>query len=366
MVVWECDFERLLDVFVRGVESVCDVYRFLTFPDVHRLGEFAHFVRLCIVGNVSTFVVNVILNYTDVCVVRCKFCAFWRDRSRGFVLSPVDAGRIVKYIDVVYGPVRQVLVQGGINPEIGIEYIEDLFKMIKHYCPHVSIHGLSPLEVHYLAIRERMSYREVFERLKAVGLESMPGGGGEILVNNVRRVVSPCKIDSDTWIRVMEEAHRMGIPTSATMMYGHIENIWEQAEHIYKILRLQKKTRGFNSFIAWSFEPGNTELSKNIGIKYPVGPINLLRIVATARLVFRELIPHIQASWLTNGIEVAQLALKYGADDFGGTLYNEKVIPSTGLKMKILRREDIINIIRSIGQVPAERDNFYRIIKVYN
>jgi len=367
VVVWECDFDRLLDVFVRGVRGVCDVYRFLTFTDVHVLGRFAHFVRLSVVGNVSTFVVNVILNYTDVCVIRCKFCAFWRDKSSGYLLNFDDVVKILKYIDYVYGPVRQVLVQGGINPDVTIEYIEDLFKSIKNSLPHVAIHGLSPLEIHYLSVRERMSYREVLDRLKNSGLDSMPGGGGEILVDNVRRVLSPSKIDSNTWIRVMEVAHSLGIKTSATMMYGHVENIWERAEHIYKILKLQEKTRGFNSFIAWNYQPGNTQLDKYVkDLKYPTGPIELLKIVATARIVFRDLIPHIQASWLTNGVEIAQIALLYGADDFGGTLYNEKVIPSTGFKMKILTREDIVKIIRDIGQIPAERDNFYRVIKIYS
>ncbi len=366
MVVWECDLERLLDISVRGVRGVSDVYRFLTFPDFHALGRLAHRVRLNIVGNVSTFIVNIILNYTNICAIRCRFCAFWRDRDHGFLLSPSDACRIIRMIDATYGPVRQVLVQGGINPEVSVEYVERLFSEIRRSCPHVAIHGLSPLEVHYLSVRERMSYREVLERLKDSGLSSMPGGGGEILVDGVRRVVSPYKIDSDTWIRVMEVAHRLGIRTSATMMYGHIENMWERAEHIYKILKLQERTHGFNAFIAWNFVPENTELKKHRIVRYASGPVDLLRIIATARLVFRDLIPHVQSSWLTNGIDIAQLSLKYGADDFGGTSYNEKVIPAAGQSVDVLTRGEVTNIIRKAGSIPAERDNFYNIVKVYN
>ncbi len=366
MVVWECDFERLLDVFVRGFRGVSDVYRFLTFPDVHVLGRFAHFVRLRVVGPVTTFIVNIILNYTDICVVRCKFCAFWKGKEEGFLLSPDDAVRIVRSIDVLYGPVRQVLVQGGVNPDVSVEYVEELFRRLKTSCPHISIHGLSPLEVHYLAVRERMSYREVLERLKLAGLDSMPGGGGEILVNGVRRIVSPCKIDSDTWIHVMEVAHRLGIRTSATMMYGHVENLWDRAEHIYKILKLQERTHGFNAFIAWNFIPENTELKRLGVVKYPAGPIDLLSIVATARIVFRDLIPHIQSSWLTYGVEIAELSLKYGADDFGGTSYNEKVIPAAGQKINVLTRQEIVKIIHRTGLVPAERDNFYNVVRVYS
>jgi len=365
VVVWECDLGRLLDVCARGVRGVSDVFRFLSFPDVHVLGKLAHDVRLSVVGGLSTFVVNIILNYTDICVVRCRFCAFWRDRSCGFLLDPVEAGRIVRFIDHVYGPVRQVLVQGGVNPDVTVEYIESLFREVKRACPYVAVHGLSPLEVHYLSVRERMSYREVLERLKDSGLDSMPGGGGEILVDGVRRVVSPYKIDSDTWIRVMEVAHRLGIKTSATMMYGHIENMWERAEHIYKILKLQERTHGFNAFIAWNFVPENTELKKIGVVKHAAGPVDLLRIVATARIVFRDLIPHIQSSWLTNGVEIAQLSMKYGADDFGGTSYNEKVIPAAGQSIATLTRGDIVRIIRESGLTPAERDNFYNIVRVY-
>ena len=346
--------------------SVSDIEKVLRFSNIHLLGKIAHEVRLKICGNYGTFIVNAVLNYTNICEIKCKFCAFWRERRNpdAFTLSIDDVLRIVGEIDHLYGPLRQVLIQGGINPDISIEYLEDLFRRLKEKFPHIAIHGLSPLEVYYLSVRERMSIREVLERLREAGLDSMPGGGGEILVDNVRRVVSPRKIDSDTWIRVMEIAHELGIKTSATMMYGHIETVQEQAQHLRKILELQLKTGGFNAFIAWNFEPGNTQLGKIV--RYPTGPITLLRIVATARLLFREKIPHIQSSWLTNGPDIAQISLLYGADDFGGTLYNEKVIPATGKQTPVLTREKVIKLIRDVGLIPAERDNWYSIVRVYD
>ena len=363
----EDEVEDLIQEALSGRISVSLIEKLLRVENVHLLGKHAHDVRTRLCGRYGTFVVNMVLNYTNVCYVRCKFCAFWRDRSAqdAYVLVPEEAARLVKYVDSLYGPLRQVLVQGGINPEVSIEYIEQLFRCIKRHVPHVAIHGLSPLEVHYICVKERLSYREAFERLKEAGLDSMPGGGGEILVDNVRRVISPGKISSDTWIRVMEEAHRVGIKTSATMMYGHIETISEQAQHLYRIYELQLKTGGFNAFIAWNFEPKNTHLEKMRIIKYPEGPYTLLKIVSTARLVFRHHIPHIQSSWLTNGLHIAQLSLLYGADDFGGTLYNEKVVPAAGVNVPVLTRADIVHLIRKVGLVPAERDNFYNIVKVY-
>lgn len=211
-----------------------------------------------------------------------------------------------------------------------------------------------------------MSYAEVLDRLRGgAGMDTLAGGGGEILVDRVRRAIAPHKIDADTWLNIMETAHRMGIMSNATMMYGHVETMSDWAEHLYRIIELQRRTHGFLSFTAWNFEPGNSELTREVP-PYPLTSATLLRVVAVARLVFKSELPNIQSSWLTNGLEVAQLALKFGANDFGGTLYEERVIPATGLKMPILTRDTLINLIKGLGLTPAERDNWYRVIKVYN
>lgn len=332
--------------------------------DLWELGRKAYEVRRRLHGDVATFIPNMVLNYTNVCVVGCSFCAFYRPplHPEAYTYSVEEAVKRVLAVDAKYG-IRQVLVQGGVNPEIGIEYFEELFRAIKAKAPHIAVHALSPLEVEYLARRERATYREVLERLKAAGMDSMPGGGGEILVDEVRKVIAPKKIDSDTWLRIMEEAHKAGIPSSATMMYGHVETLSDIAEHMYKIAQLQAKTGGFMAFIAWNFEPGTSELGKKI--PYPKTSATLLRMVAVARIVFDGLIPHIQAGWLTTGPETAQLALYFGADDFGGTLYEEKVLEWVRAEAPIDRKTDVVNIIRDAGFKPAERDNLYRTVAYY-
>lgn len=341
-----------------------DIEKLLSL-DLWELGIAADGLTRRLFGNVVTFIPNMILNYTNVCVVACKFCAFYRPprHPEAYTMSIEQAIKLIIEVDSKFG-IRQVLVQGGINPELGIEYYEGLFKAIKSRLPHVAIHGLSPIEVDYLARKHRMSYREVLERLRLAGMDTLAGGGGEILVDEVRRVIAPHKISADTWLRVMEEAHRLGIMSNATMMYGHVESRSDWAKHLYEIIQLQRKTHGFLSFTAWNFEPGNSELTSKV--PYPLTSATLLRVVAVARLVFRDELPNIQSSWLTNGLEVAQLALRFGANDFGGTLYEERVIPATGLSKPTLTKDDVVNLIRSTGFKPAERDNWYRIVKVYD
>lgn len=327
--------------------------------DLWALGRRAYEIRKRLYGNVATYISNMVLNYTNVCVVGCSFCAFYRPpgHREAYSYTVEEAVKRVLAVDAAHG-LRQVLIQGGVNPDIGIEYFEELFRTLKAKAPHIAIHALSPLEVEYLSRRERATYREVLERLKAAGMDTMPGGGGEILVDRVRRAIAPRKIDSATWLRIMEEAHKLGIYTSATMMYGHVETPSDIAEHMYKIAELQRRTGGFMAFIAWNFEPGTSELGRKI--PHPKTSATLLRMVAVARIVFEGLIPHIQAGWLTTGPETAQLALYFGADDFGGTLYEEKVLEWKRAEAPIDRRADVVNIIKSAGFTPVERDNWYR------
>ncbi|GAB6945553.1 cyclic dehypoxanthinyl futalosine synthase [Vulcanisaeta sp. JCM 14467] len=358
---WSPAIERAIYGDELGPRDIEELFK----ADLWELGLAAEYLTRRYFGNVVTFIPNMILNYTNVCVIACRFCAFYRppNHPEAYTLSVEDAVRRVAAVDREFG-IRQVLVQGGINPELNIEYYEELFKALKAKLPHVAIHGLSPIEVDYLARKHRMSYGEVLDRLRAAGMDTLAGGGGEILVDRVRRVIAPHKIDTETWLNIMEVAHRMGIMSNATMMYGHVETISDWAEHLYRIIQLQRRTHGFLSFTAWNFEPGNSELTREV--PYPLTSATLLRVVAVARLVFKNELPNIQSSWLTNGLEVAQLALKFGANDFGGTLYEERVIPATGLKMPVLTKESIISMIRSLGLTPAERDNWYRVVRVYN
>jgi cyclic dehypoxanthinyl futalosine synthase len=256
-------------------------------------------------------------------------------------------------------------MQGGHNPELKIEYYEHAFEKIKEKCPDVAIHGLSASEIDTISKVERSSTREVLSRLKESGLDTLPGAGAEILDDDVKSRISPLKIKSDQWLNIMRQAHEMGIKSSATMMYGTGEDYEQRARHLMKIVELQEKTRGFMSFIPWSFEPNNTKMQEDGMIKYPSGGLELLKMIAISRIVFSGLIAHLQSSWLTNGIGMAQLALTYGADDFGGTLIGEEVVSATGSRSTELTADKIIAAIKQIGLVAHERNNFYETIRVH-
>jgi CofH subfamily radical SAM domain protein len=212
---------------------------------------------------------------------------------------------------------------------------------------------------------EHTSTKEVIARLKEAGLQSVPGAGAEILVDSVKQIISPKKISSDTWLRILEEAHTLGVPSSATMMYGHVESKSDIAEHLVKISKLQEKTDGFMAFIPWSFEPNNTQMQKKGTIRYSAGGTELLKMIGISRIMYDGLIPHIQSSWLTNGIAMAQMALQYGADDFGGTLLGEEVVSCTGARSTELTAGRIIEAVKQIGYEVEERDNFYNTIKIH-
>jgi cyclic dehypoxanthinyl futalosine synthase len=365
--MYSSDIGDILENSLDGVRPSTDnILRLLKSDDVHLMGLVAGHITKKRFGKKASFVNNIILNYTNVCVTDCKFCAFYRppghDESYTLTLDQIEAR--VKTAWEMFN-IRQVLIQGGHNPNLGIEYYEDAFSMIRKKYPHVGVHGLSPSEIDMIARIEKTSTKEVLSRLKDAGLQSIPGAGAEILVDSVKDVISPKKISSDAWIRIMEEAHAIGLPASATMMYGHVESISDIATHFEKIVTLQEKTHGFMAFIPWSFEPNNTLMQKENLIIYGVGGMQLLKMIAISRLVFDGLINHIQSSWLTNGVGMAQVALQYGADDFGGTLIGEEVVSCTGARSTELTGKKIIDAIHQIGYSVEERDNFYNTIKSY-
>jgi cyclic dehypoxanthinyl futalosine synthase len=334
--------------------------------DVYSIGFVGNIQRQRLYGNTATFVKNIILNYTNVCITNCKFCAFYRPpgHEESYTLALAEIIRRIVIASKEFG-ITQVLIQGGHNPNLKIEYYEEVFRAIKAKCPQIGIHGLSASEIDMIAKIEKSSVNEVISRLKAAGLDSIPGAGAEILDDNVRAQISPLKIKSDEWLRIMECAHKIGLKSSATMMYGTVETEEQQARHIMKIARLQEKTRGFMAFIPWSFEPNRTQIQSEGLIMYQSGGLKLLKTIAIARIVYYGLIDHLQSSWLTNGIGMAQLALNYGADDFGGTLLGEEVVSATGARSTELTTDKIISAIRQVGFKAAERDNLYQITKYY-
>ena len=343
-----------------------DCVRLLESDDVHLLGLVAGHLTRKKYGKKASFVNNMILNYTNVCLTDCKFCAFYRppEHEESYTVSLEQIESRVKAAWEMFG-ITQVLIQGGHNPKLGIEYYEDAFRLIRKKFPKIGVHGLSASEIDMIARVEKSSTKEVLARLKEAGLQSVPGAGAEILVDSVKEIISPKKISSAEWLKIMEEAHDMGLPASATMMYGHVENTHDVAEHFIKIAKLQEKTGGFMAFIPWSFEPNNTLMQKEDTALSPAGGFQLLKMIAISRIMYDGLIPHIQSSWLTNGVGMAQIALQYGADDFGGTLLGEEVVSCTGARSTELTTNKIIQAVKQIGFAVEERDNFYNPIKMH-
>lgn len=343
-----------------------DCVRLVRSDDVYSMGLVANVLRQRLFGDTITFINNIILNYTNVCVTYCKFCAFYRPpgHEESYTVPVEEIVRRVATSREMFG-ITQVLIQGGHNPNLKLEYYEDAFKAIKNKCPEVGVNGLSPSEIDMIAKVERSSTKEVLARLKVAGMDTFAGGGAEILEDSVKDEISPLKIKSHEWLRIMEEAHELGFKSVATMMYGTVETEEDRARHIMKIAQLQEKTGGFMVFIPWSFEPNKTEMQAEGKIRYPSGGLSLLKMIAISRIMFYGLIYHLQSSWLTNGIGMAQLALNHGADDFGGTLIGEEVVSATGARSTELTSDRIIAAIKQAGFRVAERDNSYEIIKYH-
>ncbi len=324
---------------------------------IHELGRIANEIRKKKCGDTVGFVIDRNINYTNVCISRCKFCAFYaKSIEESYTLS---YGEILRKIsEAVRQNATQIMLQGGINPDLGIEWFENLFREIKKRF-RVDIHSLSPPEIVYLSRKEGMSVREVISRLREAGLDSIPGGGAEILSDEIRKEISN-KCTAEEWIMVMEAAHELGMKTTATMMFGHLEKEKHVIEHLFRIRDLQKKTGGFTAFIPWSFQPGNTELYRVI--KEPAPPLHYLRIIAVSRTVLHN-IKNIQVSWLTQGMEIAALALDFGANDFGGVMLEENVLRATGKEFRPAMADEIISAIRKAGRIPVRRDTYYNIIE---
>jgi cyclic dehypoxanthinyl futalosine synthase len=314
-------------------------------------------------GNV-TFVVDRNINYTNVCINKCTFCAFWRDEddSDAYVL---DRDTLFEKIEETLGlGGTQILIQGGLHPKFGIDYYVDLLQAIKGRF-EIHIHGFSPPEICYIADSADLTIREALKILKEAGLDSVPGGGAEILSDRVREILSPRKIKSSRWLKVMETAHLLGMRTTATMMFGSIEQPEDIITHLDAIRELQDRTGGFTAFIPWSFQPGNTDLIQNskFKIQNSATAVEYLKVLALSR-VYLDNIDNIQASWVTQGLKLAQVALRFGANDFGSTMIEENVVASTGVSFRTSKHE-IINSIRSAGFIPAQRDTCYHILQKY-
>jgi len=327
--------------------------------DIHSLGAAADGVRKNLhPEGVVTFVIDRNINYTNICINKCKFCAFYRNEPDpdAYVLTDKEIFRKIDETIALGG--TQILIQGGLHPKLDIRYYERLFKNIKKRYD-INIHGLSPAEVKHIAVSSGLGIRDTLVRLMACGLDSIPGGGAEILVDSVRGAVSPNKIGWEGWREVMLTAQELGMPTTATMMFGGVEKDEDIVEHMYRLRDMQDVHRGFTAFIPWTYQPGNTELGGTTatGIEY-------LRVLAFSR-VFLDNFPNVQASWVTQGSEMAQVALRFGANDLGSTMIEENVVAATGVTHS-LGVEDILDIIKTAGFTPAQRNTKYTILKTFS
>ena len=333
-----------------------EALRFLTEGDLLALGKLANGIRKRLhPENVVTFVVDRNVNYTNVCASKCRFCAFYRDENSpdAYLLGEEEIFRKIEELVAAGG--TQLLMQGGLHPGLGIEFFERLFRGIKERFPVVQNHSLSPAEITHIASVSNLTVRETLERLKAAGLDSIPGGGAEILVDEVRREISPNKIGWGGWATVMREAFRLGVPTTATMMFGSRERPEDIVEHLFRVRELQAEGGTFTAFIPWTYQPGNTELGgKNAsGVEY-------LKVLALARIIL-DTIPNIQASWVTQGAKMAQVALFFGANDLGGTMLEENVVAAAGCIFR-MDREEMVDLIKGAGFGAAQRTTLYRIV----
>ncbi len=324
------------------------------------LGQWAQQVRFRLHPDpVVTFVIDTNPNYTNVCITDCVFCAFYRKpgHAEGYTLTLEQVmEKIQRAADL---GATTVLLQGGHNPALGLDYYTSLIRETRRRFPQVTPHFFTASEVTMMAQVSGLSIRDVLTRLKEAGQVSLPGGGAEILSDRIRRRLATKKGPVEAWLSVHREAHRLGFKSTATMMFGHIEEDEDIVEHLEHVRALQDETQGFTAFIPWTFKPGNTPLQKHI--KEHAGPTQYLRMIAFSRL-YLDNVPHIQASWFSEGKKTGQIALHFGADDFGGTLFEENVHAATSFINKSTV-EEVATLIRESGFRPAQRTPLYEVLR---
>lgn len=307
--------------------------------------------------NPITFVIDRNINYTNICSCRCKFCAFFRDKEHPEAYVIKHDELMAKIEEAIELGASQLMIQGGLNEDLGLDYFEDMFRSIKARYD-ICIHSLTAPEVYYIARKSGLSLEDALLRLRDAGLDSLPGGGAEVLDDEVRHYISPNKIKAAEWLEVMETAHRIGMKTTATMMMGSIDKLEHRLHHLELIRDLQDRTGGFRAFIPWTYQPGNNEL-----MGHKISSLQYLRFLALSRL-YLDNFDHIQGSWVTQGKSIGQLSLFFGGDDLGSIMIEENVVRSAGTVYK-MEKQEMIALIRNAGYIPALRNTEYEILEVY-
>ncbi len=356
------DDDGVLEILSRSLNNepmeMKDGVKLLKSTSFNLIGAVADELRKKTVGELVTFVVDRNINYTNVCSSKCKFCAFYResDAKDAYVLNIEEI--LSKVDEAVRLGATQILLQGGLNPSLSIEYYEEMLRKVKSRF-NVQMHAFSPPEIVHISKLYGVGIRETISRLHDAGLDSIPGGGAEILDDRVRGFVSPSKIGWEKWRDVMLAAHSLRIPTTATMVFGHAETLEERIRHIIRIREMQEMYGGFTAFIPWSFQAENTQLSgSSTGI-------DDLKMGAVSRILLNRYINNIQASWVTQGLPMAQVALNYGANDLGGTMIEENVVRAAGVPFHSRSIEEFVHVAKKLGRPVAKRDTLYNILERY-
>ncbi|MEA3352359.1 MAG: dehypoxanthine futalosine cyclase [Campylobacterota bacterium] len=312
---------------------------------------------------ITTFVVDRNINYTNICWVDCKFCAFYRHQKDedAYILSYEEIDKKIDELLEIGG--TQILFQGGVHPKLKIDFYEELVEHITTKYPTITLHGFSAIEIDYIARLSKISYEEVLRRLKNKGLASIPGAGAEILNDDVRDIIAPKKLDTKDWLEVHRQAHKLGIKSTATMMFGTVETNEQIIDHWDKIRKLQDETGGFRAFIMWSFQSAHTKLAEEIPNIAPQSSNRYLRLLAVARL-YLDNFRNIQSSWVTQGSYIGQMALKFGANDLGSTMMEENVVSAAGATNS-MNQQQMVELIKDIGENPAKRDTAYNILESF-
>jgi cyclic dehypoxanthinyl futalosine synthase len=323
--------------------------------DLIELGMLADAVRRRLhPEGIVTYIIDRNINYTNVCTAQCAFCAFYRDlpSKEGYLLSKEQLAQKIEETLALGG--NQILLQGGLHPDLGIEFYEELFRWMKATYP-IWIHGLSPAEIKHIDKVSNLTTEQTLRRLIAAGLDSIPGGGAEVLSDRVRQIIGIAKGSTADWLDVMETAHRLGLRTTATMMFGHVETLEERIDHLLHLRDLQDRTKGFTAFIAWTFQPTNTAMAGD-----ELTSFQYLRTLAVARVVLDNF-PSVQASWVTQGGKIGQVSLRFGANDFGSLMIEENVVSAAGAHFRLTEAE-IARNIQDAGFVPKRRTMHYEIV----
>jgi len=351
--------ERITEKVLAGERISGDEFLLLAgCDDLYKLGFLADTVRQRLHPDpYVTYVIDRNINYTDICISACKFCAFFKapEEKTGSILSKDELQQKISETKELGG--TQILLQGGLHPDKPLEFYEDMLRFMKSLDIHV--HGFSPPEICHFASLSGLSVRKVLERLIDAGLDSIPGGGAEILSDRVRQALAPRKCSADEWIAVMQEAHHQGLRTTATMMFGHIETMEERLEHLQRIRDLQDLTSGFTAFIPWPFQPDNTALAASHDIQKETA-FGYLKMLALSR-IFLDNVDNIQASWVTQGPKIAQLSLFFGANDFGSTMIEENVVAAAGAHFRLSEKE-IQRLVSDAGFMPKQRLMDYTLV----